>query len=153
MCTACAMPKLRACRAQRVQVAHIVPRSWLQLPVLVATPRPGRNLIPLPSPRPGRNFIPKSQPLGQPSQVATSIPCRDLPSSPTKTNQVVTSKLGRDLHFPQARSRPQNGVTTPMASDPCTPKLQVAKLEVCHYLNQVAMSTFGRNLKPNQTRS
>ena len=40
-----------------------------------------RDLLPLPSPRAGRDIISRSRPPGQLSQVATSIPCRDLPSA------------------------------------------------------------------------
>ena len=57
-------------------------------------------------PRPGRDIAPRSQPPEQPSQVATSIPCRDLPSAQLKP----------------PRSRPQNGVATPTSMgqpEPC----------------------------------
>ena len=75
--------------------------------VLVTTPRPGRDLLPLPIPRPSCDIISKSRPPGRPSQVVTSIPCRDLLSAQHR----------------QTRSRPQNGVATPMAvSPPATPK-------------------------------
>ena len=91
------------------------PSRGRKLPVLVVTPRPGHDLLPLPSPRLGRDFIFRSRPSGRPIQVATSVPCRDLPSSPTKTNQVVTSKWGRDFKLPIAqvatskRGRDPNG--------------------------------------------
>ena len=65
-----------------------------------------RPLSPSSIPRPGRDIVPRSRPLGRLSQVATSIPCRDLPSAQPK----------------QSRSRPQNGVATPTSMgqpEPC----------------------------------
>ena len=99
----------RMSRAQPAQAARSACASSAYSAQVVGA---SRDLLPSSIPRPGRDIISKSQPPGRPSQVATSIPCRDLLSSPTKTNQVVTSKWGRDLHFQQASSQCQSHVAT-----------------------------------------
>ena len=58
-----------------------------------------RDLLPLSSPRPGRDIISRSRPPGRLSQVATSIPCRDLPSAPPKLPRSLPQKWGRDTSF------------------------------------------------------
>ena len=71
-----------------------------------------RYLLPLPSPRPGRDIISRSRPPGQLSQVATSIPCRDLLSAQLKPPRSRPQKMGSRHQFQQARSRPQIDVAT-----------------------------------------
>ena len=71
----------RTTSSGRAQVALIAPRPWAH----VAT----SFLI---HPQAGYDIVPRSRPPGRLSQVATSIPCHDLPSAQPK----------------QSRSRPQN---------------------------------------------
>ena len=56
----------------------------------------------MPSPKPGRYIISRSRPPGRPSQVATSILCRDFLSAQSK----------------KIRLRHQNGVATPISNRP-----------------------------------
>ena len=76
-----------------------------------------RDLSPLSIPRPGRDIVPRSRPPEQLSQVATSIPCRDLPSAQLKQPRSRPQKWGRDTSFHSAgrtMSRHQIGVATPL---------------------------------------
>ena len=76
-----------------------------------------RDLLPLPSPMPGRDIISRSRPPGRLSQVAASIPCRDLPSAQPKQSRSRLQKWGRDTNFHGAArtmSQHQSGVVTPL---------------------------------------
>ena len=76
-----------------------------------------RDLLPLPSPRPGRDIISRSRPPRQLSQVATSVPCRDLPSAQPIQSKSRPQKWGRNTNFHGAArtmSRHQSGVATPL---------------------------------------
>ena len=75
-----------------------------------------RDLLTLPSPSQGRDITSRSRPPGRPSQVATSTPCRDLPSAQPKQPRSRPKKWGRDTNFNRAgktMSRHQIGVATP----------------------------------------
>ena len=85
------------------------------------------DLLPLPSPRPGRDITSRSRPPGRPSQVATSIPCRDLPSAQPK----------------QPRSRPQNGVATPVST---------GQVEPCRDINSVSQHHTGQSMSRHQNQ-
>ena len=84
-CPGCAHVPRTAC-AGRVHSVQIV--------------RASRDFLPSPSPRLGCDIISRSRLTGRLSQVATSIPCRDLPFAQQK----------------HIRSRPQNGVSTPISN-------------------------------------
>ena len=127
MSRSCRAHSQRRSRAQRAQVAAHSSQ------VVGAC----RDLLPLPSPSPSRDIISRSRPPGRLSQVATSIPHRDLPSAQKKTTQVATSKWGRDTsfhrpartmsqhqsvsrhHSGQSRSRHQNQVATLLEDTLC----------------------------------
>ena len=102
---ACRAHSQRRSRAQRAQVARIVPRSWAHVATSFPCPAPGQVATSLP----GRDVNPMSRPPFCPTkttQIATPIsirqaePCRDIKS------------VSRH-HSGQSRSRPQNGVATP----------------------------------------
>ena len=97
------------CAHMACAVASTAPRSWA-LTACSSRDTKARSRPPflLPSPRPGRDIISRLRPPRRPSQVATSIPCRDLHSA-------QPSKSGCDLKM---GSRPQNGVATPKAIVP-----------------------------------
>ena len=95
-------------RAHNAQVAHMSSARPAQVARSACAGRShsaqvvgaSRDLLPLPSPRLGHNNVSRSRPPGRLSQVATSIPCRDLPSAQPK----------------HPRSRPQkNGLATPIS--------------------------------------
>ena len=84
-------------RARPAQVAHSACAGRVHSAQVVGA---SCDLLPLPIPRPGHDVVSRSRPPGRLNQVATSIPCRDLPSTQPK----------------QPRSRPQkNGVATPIS--------------------------------------
>ena len=90
-----------------------------------------RDLSPLPSSRPSRDIISRSRPPRQLSQVATSIPRRDLPSAQPKPPRSRPQKWGRDTSFHRAgrtMSRHQIGVATPLRPIQVATPNQVATL-------------------------
>ena len=112
----------RACRARSQCRSHAQP---VQVARSACAGRPHnaqvvgacRDLSPLPSPRLGRDIISRSRPPGQLSHVATSIPCRDLPSTQLKPPRSRPQKWGCDTNFHRAgrtMSRHQIGVVTPL---------------------------------------
>ena len=123
-------------RALRVRMSRIAPKSWAH----VAT------LFPSSIPWPGHDIVPRLRPPGRLSQVATSIPCRDLPSAQQKLsrsrpeNGVATpTSMGqqepcRDIksvsrhHSGESRSRPQNGIAIPRFSCPAPSQVATLKL-------------------------
>ena len=95
----------------RAHTARAVPMSWA---LLRAHPAQVVSMLGVhwsrhaqaACPRPSRDIVPRSRPPEQLSQVATSTPCRDLPSGQLKP----------------PRSRPQNGVAIPTSKgqpEPC----------------------------------
>ena len=87
-------------------------------------------------PRPGCDIISKLRPPRQLSQVATSIPCRDLPSAQPKPPRSRPQKMGSRHQFQQARSRPQIDVAPILCSS--------------HRNARVATRNLGRDTKPPQ---
>ena len=140
---ACTAPRSRAClahnwrrsRAQRAQVASIVPKSWAQVATSLPRPSPCQVATSLP----GRDLLDDQARSRRQPHVATSLP-------PNQENQVVTSKgvatpipnrPGRDLK----RGRDTNGQCRSCDAKTGRPH------------NQVATSISGRNLKPSLARS
>ena len=131
-------------RAQPVQVAHSACAGRAPSAQVVGA---SRNLLPLPSPRLGRDIISRPQHPGQLNQVATSIPCHDLPFAQPKQPKSRPQKWDRDTNFHGAArtmSRHQIDVATPLRP------LQVATSK------RVATPFFlpspkpGRNTKPGR---
>ena len=127
-CCTHSRPVTRMSRTQPAQDAHSACIGSTHSAQAVGA---SRDLLPLPSPRPGRDITSRSRPPGRPSQVATSTPCRDLPSAQPK----------------QPRSRPQkNGVATPISIGQAEPCRNIKSMSRHHSVqSQVATPKLGRD--------
>ena len=104
--TACAITRTAPrSRAQLAQVARSACASRTHRSQVVGA---SRDLLSLSIPKPDRDITSRLRPPGRPSHVATSTPCRYLPSAqPNKSGRDL--KRGHDTNFQLARSRPQMG--------------------------------------------
>ena len=115
-CGRCCMHSKLVARMSRAQPTQVARSTCVGLAHSAQVVGACRDLLPLPSLRPGRDITSRSRPPGRPSQVATSTPCRDLPSAQPKQPRSRPQKWGRDTNFHKAcrtMSRYQTGVATP----------------------------------------
>ena len=102
------------------------------------------DLLPLPSPRPGRDIISRSGPPGQLSQVATSIPCRDLPSTQLKPPRSRPQKWGHGTNFNRP-GRDLKSVSRPASAFPIENPLSRPKTLVATPGHHHAARTYSRH--------
>ena len=112
----CAHSKLvaRMSRAQPAQVASMLGVHWSRHAQAAC-------------PRPGRDIVPRSRPPEKLSQVTTSTPCRDLPFTQLKP----------------PRSRPQNGIATPVS---------IVQAEPCRNIKSVSRHHSGQSRSRHQNQ-